>query len=68
MHNLQSFDAFGGIVLTVNVLLILVAPFIIKLIYHEDSGHSGFIRKVRILRALNLLIVIIVLVYIYRYL
>lgn len=65
MHNLQSSDALGSLILATNVLLILVAPFIIKLIYHEDSGSSGFLRKVRILRALNLLIIISVLIYIF---
>lgn len=65
MRNLQSSDALGSLILATNVLLILVAPLIIKLIYHEDSGSSGFLRKVRILRALNLLIIISVLIYIF---
>lgn len=65
MHNLQGYDALGSSVLVANVLLILLAPFIIKLFYHEDAGSTGFIRKVRILRALNLLIIIAVLIYIF---
>lgn len=62
LQNLQGINALGNAVLMINVLLILVAPYIVKMIYHEAPDSAGFIRKVRILRALNLLIIFTVLV------
>lgn len=63
MQSLQSTNALGELVLITNVLLILVAPFMIQRVYHEASGSTGFTCKVHLLRALNLLIIIAVLVY-----
>lgn len=55
---LQGFSPLGYGVLSINLLLILFANYIIRVIYRSNEQDAIFIRRVRILRALNLLIII----------
>ena len=59
----QTLSPIGYSILSINLLLILFADKIIRLIYQNVETDTAFIRKVRILRALNLLIII---AYFYR--
>ncbi len=60
---LQGFSTLGYGVLSINLLLILLANHIIRVIYRTPVEDKVFIRRVKILRALNLLIIIS---YLYR--
>jgi hypothetical protein len=55
---MKDFSALGYGVLSINLLLILFANYIIRIIYRTVVEDKSFIRRVRILRALNLLIII----------
>jgi len=55
---MQGFSALGYGVLSINLLLILFANYIVRIIYSATEQDKAFIRRVRILRALNLLIII----------
>jgi len=57
MHDLisfiQGFSVLGYGVLSINLLLILFANHIIRIIYRATAEDKVFIRRVRILRAHN---------------
>lgn len=55
---IDQFDSFGYGVIGVNLLLLIFARQILKLVYHEPEKVPNFTRKVMIFRALNLLIII----------
>ena len=58
---IDQFDAFSYMVLGVNTLLLIFAPQIVNLLYHNHQSSkntSGVKRKVMIFRALNLLFII----------
>ena len=58
---IDQFDAFSYMVLGVNTLLLIFAPQIVNLLYHNHQSSkntSGIKRKVMIFRALNLLFII----------
>lgn len=55
---LNQFDAQGYLVLGVNLVLLVFARQILKLLYSTPDKVPGFNRKVMIFRALNLLIMI----------
>jgi len=58
---IDQFDAFSYMVLGVNTLLLIFAPQIVNLLYHNHQNSkdtSGVKRKVMIFRALNLLFII----------
>ena len=55
---INQFDTLGYVVLSVNLLLLIFAKQILKLVYDNPDKVSGFTRKVMIFRALNLLIMI----------
>ena len=52
-------DAFGYVIIGVNILLLLFARQILTLVYPDPDKVSGFKRKVMIFRALNLLIMLV---------
>lgn len=54
----QHLDLLGYTVLVTNLLLLIAAPNLVRAIYHEPDGSSSVIRKIRIIRALSLLIFI----------
>ncbi len=54
----QQLDLLGYTVLATNLLLLIVAPYLVRAIYHEPDGSPAVIRKIRIIRALSLLIFI----------
>lgn len=55
---INQFDSLGYFVLGINILLLIFARQILKLLYHEPDVAIGLSRKVMIFRALNLLIII----------
>jgi len=55
---INQFDSLGFFVLGINILLLIFARQILKLLYHEPDMVTGLSRKVMIFRALNLLIII----------
>lgn len=55
---INQFDTLGYVILGVNIVLLIFATQILKLVYEEPETVSGFKRKVMIFRALNLLIMI----------
>jgi len=54
-YTIEWIDIF---ILSMNLLLIVLAKKLMALIYHGSTSDSGFLYKVRILRALNLFILI----------
>lgn len=54
----QQLDLLGYTVLATNLLLLIAAPYLVRAIYHEPDGSPSVIRKIRIIRALSLLIFI----------
>ena len=60
LHNILSqLDSVAYILLTVNIILLIFAPQILKLVYSNPSKIPAFSRKVMIFRALNLLIIVV---------
>jgi hypothetical protein len=55
---IDRFDTLGYIIIGVNLLLLLFAKQILKLVYSNPEKVSNFSRKVMIFRALNLLIIL----------
>ena len=55
---IDKLDSFGYLIIGVNLLLMLFASFILKLVYNQPDKVSNFSRKVMIFRALNMLIII----------
>lgn len=55
---INQFDTLGYVILGVNILLLVFARFILKLVYQQPEKVPHFSRKVMIFRALNLLIII----------
>ena len=56
---LNQLDSVSYILLSINLLLLVFAPQILKLIYSDPSEISTFSRKVMTFRVLNLLIIVV---------
>jgi small-conductance mechanosensitive channel len=54
----QNIDPLSYLVLALNLLLLIAAPYLVRAIYHEPDGSPSIYRKVRIIRALSVLIFI----------
>lgn len=55
---IDKLDSFGYLIIGANLLLMLFARFILKLVYNQPEKVSSFSRKVMIFRALNMLIIL----------
>ncbi len=55
---IDKLDSFGYLIIGANLLLMLFASFILKLVYNQPDKVSNFSRKVMIFRALNMLIIL----------
>jgi len=56
---LSQLDSVAYVILTVNILLLILARQILKLVYSEPDKVPSFSRKVMTFRALNLLILVV---------
>ena len=62
-HFFGMFDMLEGLVISINLLLMVFAKRILKVIYHEAETSSQFKMRVNIFRLFNLLIIIAFTVY-----
>ena len=56
---INRFDTLSTVVFSLNVLLLIFAKQILRLVYHDPEKVLNFSRKVMIFRALNLLIMLV---------